>query len=460
MVDVTSRPAGSAAGPSLPTPFRADDTLVFERRGSRFRLVGGTGRGESWADIVEIAPDEEPLVVRALRTALPVRVASDVPERVVGPYWAPHAILIPVGTDHLVAFGQAGPITASDATCIRAAAAAIADTEGVPAEKLLADELELVHALRELMAYQPQNVADTARHIATVAARALSCDVAAVGINRDPAAFEEVGDGIDRDAGTDGQTQAFLRRAAERREPLLEQVTEGVDGPWASDVVARLTVPIGSEALGALAVGHGRARPRGFTLQCQRIGRALAESAELLLRQAIAREELAAERDLLRRATLLDPLTSVGNRKAWDDAAAAIEQVAYDDRPRFAVVSIDLDGLKAVNDRFGHPSGDTVLRAAANALLFVLREGDTIARVGGDEFLVLLVDADGQAAARIARRIDRAARSWRVTEHALVPEMSIGWAVDDGATVEAAVRRADARMYLAKRRRTPDSRDS
>lgn len=442
--------------PALATELGADDILVFARHGDGFRVVGGAGRGNGWADIVEIRSDDEPLATRAWRSGLPVRVAGEASSKIVGPYWARHGIVVPLGQDHLVVFGAQDTLNVSDAVIVRAAAQAVAATHGVSAEKLLADELELVHALRALMAYRPENVTDTARHIALVATRALSCDVGAihvrhgdggtVAIRVDAAVAEDV-----RPARPGPDAAAFLDGATGRDGPLVEQAVAGDPRVWEEAVVSRMTLSIGSDPpLGALTLGHAASRPRGFTMLCQRIGRAIAESAELLLSQAIAREQLAAERDLLRRSSLTDSLTGVGNRAAWNEAL----QAALATRSTsFAVLSFDLDDLKSVNDRFGHATGDAVLRGAANALLTSIRDGDILTRVGGDEFLVLLPASDERGARRILRRVAANTRSWRVTEYSLEPAMSAGWAVSSEGP-ETVVDRADERMYSVKRRRS------
>lgn len=436
-----------------------DDILVFVRIARGFRLVGGVGRGFGWADIVEVRTADEPIAARASRAGVPVRTSSPKALRVIGPYWARDSVVVPVGHEHLVVFGGAGARTVSDAHLVRAAARVVGETHDVPGEKLLADELELVHAVRALMAYRAETVRDTARHIALVAARALSCDVAAIHIaNGEPTAVEilRLGgtDGFETDAtlaGPDAPT--YLIDAARLTEPLVEQSVDPGSRVWVDEVVSRLTLPIGGgEALGALSLGHAAARPRGFTLLCQRIGQALAEAAELLLSQAIARERLAAEHDLLRRVSLTDALTGVGNRAAWDDAIASLRPLDGGESRPFAIFSTDLDGLKAVNDRYGHASGDTVIRRAANLLRASVREGDIIARTGGDEFLILMCDATERGARQVVRRIGRNLRSWRVTEHGLTPELSVGWAMGNADPIRVACS-ADERMYRAKRRR-------
>ena len=144
-----------------------------------------------------------------------------------------------------------------------------------------------------------------------------------------------------------------------------------------------MTLPIGPEFdLGALALGHAQGHERGFTSLCQRIGRALAQSAEPLLNQAIAHELLTAERHSFQRATVTDPLTGIGNRAAWEATLMAPPRVMS--QGAYAVVSADLDGLKYINDHYGHGAGDAVIRGAADMLLSALRASDVLCRVGGD----------------------------------------------------------------------------
>jgi diguanylate cyclase (GGDEF)-like protein len=186
-------------------------------------------------------------------------------------------------------------------------------------------------------------------------------------------------------------------------------------------------------------------------LLCQRIGSALAEAADLLITQAFAREQLAAERDVLHRLSRTDALTGLGNRIAWEEAAEGCRSGCPDEGS--VIISADLDGLKGVNDRLGHPVGDAVIRAAANLLRASVRDGDVVTRVGGDEFLILCRDADAVTARQIASRIARARRRWLISDHGITPEISVGWAFVSGGDVGVAVALADSRMYAAKRRR-------
>jgi diguanylate cyclase (GGDEF)-like protein len=449
---VTGHAAGQQNGTAISV---AEDVLVFEAQPDGFKLIGGKGRGAGWANVVELRMVENPTVAQAWKVALPVRVATTTPTHIAGPYWAADAVLVPVGHAHLVIFGGPSTKRVSDAALVAEAARVVAETGHVSAEKLLADELELVHAMRELSTYQPTDLRETARHIATVAARALSCDVAAVRVQAGEHATLEVvqlgaGQGVDASPQMAGRDASeFLEAAASLSDPMVEQAVGPDPEVWKQRVVSRMTLPIGPELdLGALALGHAAGNERGFTSLCQRIGRALAQSAEPLLNQAIAHEQLNAERQSFQRATRTDPLTGIGNRAAWE--AALVSPPHASAHGAYAVISADLDGLKYINDHYGHGAGDAVIRGAADMLLSTLRASDILCRVGGDEFLALCPDVDANAAREIVRRVERAMASWRLTEHGLMPRLSLGWAVFDGDW-PATVRAADRRMYAVKR---------
>ena len=433
----------------------AEDVLVFESRDEGFRLIGGRGRGAGWADIVDLGLTDNPTVSQAWRCAIPVRISSPTPVHVCGPYWATDAVVVPVGNAHMVVFGGPSVRRLSEAALVGEAARAVANTGHVSAEKLLSDELELVHALRELTSYQPTDLRDTARHIATVAARALSCDVAAVSVRTgDQPTLEVVrlgsSDGVETDPAMAGRDAGeFLDAATIMSDPFLEQTVGPDPEVWKQQIVSRLTLPIGPELdLGALTLGHAEGHERGFTSLCQRIGRVLAQSAEQLLNQAIAHEQFASERQSYQRAPRTDPLTGIGNRAAWEVALVEPPRAASHDA--YAVISADLDGLKYINDHYGHGAGDAVIRGAADMLLSTLRASDVLCRVGGDEFLALLPDVDAATAREIVRRVERAMASWRLTEHGLMPRLSLGWAVFDGDWSQT-IRAADRRMYVMKR---------
>lgn len=431
------------------------DVLVLERRGSMLRLQGGVGRGAGWAGTVELEAFGEPLVRKATPNQPPVRVAAGVPRHIIGPYWSRHAALIAVGSDHLVVVGAEEPIRASDGELRRHAAEAASAVGGVSSSKLLADELEVVDAVRQLMHYRPESVQQTARHIAEVAAAVLSCEFAAV------LTYGPHGPVVERAEATpeqcaDPQLCVEMQRLELRvqDEPLLEQdvAEEGRIGRNAG-LVSRYALSLGRDSAGGvLVVGHAAERARGFTLLCQRVGQAIADAADVLLSQAAAREQLSAERDRFERQARTDDLTGLANRVAWSEAlryeAGRRERYGHP----VVVMSMDVDGLKDTNDRSGHSAGDELLVAASTILQKHLRATDVIARIGGDEFGVLMSETDGSNTDELVARIQAACAAWRGSTDDLRLSLSIGWASPGPEEdLDAALRSADERMYRAKR---------
>ncbi|WP_432520190.1 diguanylate cyclase domain-containing protein [Kineococcus sp. SYSU DK006] len=173
---------------------------------------------------------------------------------------------------------------------------------------------------------------------------------------------------------------------------------------------------------------------------------AVAHHAALALRNA-------ASRDALRTQARTDPLTGLPNRAAFQDAVD--RAVLRADGAGSALLFIDLDGFKAVNDDLGHAAGDALLRTVAARLRGTTREGDLCARLGGDEFAVLLTAADEQEATAVGRRVV-AVLSEPVRFSGVTARVgaSVGVALHepggDHGDGEALVRAADAAMYAAK----------
>ncbi|HEX4627728.1 MAG TPA: diguanylate cyclase, partial [Gemmatimonadales bacterium] len=170
----------------------------------------------------------------------------------------------------------------------------------------------------------------------------------------------------------------------------------------------------------------------------------------LVLAAAVAERKEAEER--LRRLAVSDPLTGLANYRQLVQALdAEIRRSSRTDRP-FAIVLMDLDGLKRINDRHGHLVGSLALRRVAETLLGSCRGIDTAARFGGDEFALVLPETGDAAAWHVARRVaDRVARDGEKPPLS----MSIGVAVHprDGATLEALLNAADRSLYDTKAQR-------
>ena len=432
------------------------DRLIFRVTPAGLSLVGGSGRGAGWMGIVDLPLESEPLAARVLRSSRTTRLESAEAARVIGPYWATHALVVPVGTEHLVVFGAQHPLPDSDATLVPEAARLVANLQQVPPDKLLADELEVVQAVRDLMDVQPESVESTARHIAERSADPLSCEVGAVLVRANGRLVAEV---VTRDwpATLDPDAiRATLVRLFSRvetgavLEPELEAATDDALGRNAG-LVARFAVPIGrQQPIGVVVVAHAASRPRGFTNLCQRIGHALADAAEPLLLQAISREALTEERDRFALEARTDRLTGLENRSGWDHLLANEENRRARYPEPVSVVSADLDGLKQINDRHGHEAGDRAIAATAELLRTTARSVDHVARVGGDEFLVLLPETDAAGAARFVKRLRMGALKTMCDGVCL--SISFGAATcKPGEALKDTVRRADASMYASKR---------
>jgi diguanylate cyclase (GGDEF)-like protein/PAS domain S-box-containing protein len=156
----------------------------------------------------------------------------------------------------------------------------------------------------------------------------------------------------------------------------------------------------------------------------------------------------------VRHAALHDPLTTLPNRLLLSDRLSKMFQEARRDGSKVAILFVDLDNFKPVNDMLGHAVGDAVLKEAASRLVRHVRASDTVARVGGDEFVVALGKQQGEAgAADVARKLIRAmARPYRTLGRRKGPGCSIGVSFypDDGHRAEELVGKADKAMYHVK----------
>ncbi len=149
-----------------------------------------------------------------------------------------------------------------------------------------------------------------------------------------------------------------------------------------------------------------------------------------------------------------DALTSLPNRLLFRDRITVAQAHARRNARTIAVMFLDLDQFKLVNDTLGHTVGDGLLQSIASRLVNCVRAEDTVARMGGDEFTILLADLnDRRGAAAVAQKIlDAVRHPVRVDEHELYVTTSIGIAIfpDDGDDAETLLKNADRAMYRAK----------
>jgi diguanylate cyclase (GGDEF)-like protein len=176
----------------------------------------------------------------------------------------------------------------------------------------------------------------------------------------------------------------------------------------------------------------------------KRLGRALADSVSLALANI-------ALQDKLRTQSLRDPLTGLYNRRYMEDALERYLSMAERDGNHTAVLMIDLDHFKALNDTYGHAKGDAVLREVAMQLVSALRPADVVARYGGEELLVILPGC-GLEDALLRAELLRARIESLSTVHDTPITASFGVAAtpDCATTMTDLVARADAALYDAK----------
>ncbi len=216
---------------------------------------------------------------------------------------------------------------------------------------------------------------------------------------------------------------------------------------WREDGRAFLEIPLTAPGddgapgrpLGAITGSRAVPGPGRVVVRREAVSalRTLARDASAALVQVELREGL-------ERLSLSDPLTSLGNRRAFDEALAAETARARRSGGSMGVVILDVDHFKQFNDRHGHQAGDDALVAVARVLAREARAEDRACRIGGEEFALLLPGADDAAAATVAERVRRA------VERDAALTVSLGVASSHSDDARSLVATADARLYAAK----------
>jgi diguanylate cyclase (GGDEF)-like protein len=149
-----------------------------------------------------------------------------------------------------------------------------------------------------------------------------------------------------------------------------------------------------------------------------------------------------------------DPLTRLINRRAFIDNLEAAIHRSKRNGSRLGLAFIDLDGFKQVNDDYGHVAGDQLLVAVSERLSNTIRKGDIIARMGGDEFVVLVEPDKNEGSEMLARRLTEAFRTpFQIADKVLAVTLSIGvaFAPEHALEAERLIRSADMAMYRVKK---------
>ena len=172
----------------------------------------------------------------------------------------------------------------------------------------------------------------------------------------------------------------------------------------------------------------------------------------VVIKEDITEREEARQR--IEQLAFHDALTGLPNRLLLRDRFGRVQALASRMHSRVAMMYLDLDRFKTINDSLGHPIGDILLQDVVARLKTCVRESDTISRQGGDEFIILLGDVrDGDAVSRVADKIhQRMAEPFEVEGHLLSTSFSIGVALfpDDGEDFDLLLQKADTAMYHAK----------
>lgn len=159
------------------------------------------------------------------------------------------------------------------------------------------------------------------------------------------------------------------------------------------------------------------------------------------------------------RLAMIDDLTGVNNRRKITNQLNTLFEDCRDRGIPLSILMLDVDDLKIINDTFGHPAGDYVLRRVAEVLRLSVREADQIGRLSGDEFLIISPSTTEEQVKRLAKRLTSAIRKADFANVGRV-QVSLGTATcrqDD--TVERLSKRADEALYAAKREKRPRKQD-
>ncbi|HET9719871.1 MAG TPA: sensor domain-containing diguanylate cyclase [Solirubrobacteraceae bacterium] len=158
----------------------------------------------------------------------------------------------------------------------------------------------------------------------------------------------------------------------------------------------------------------------------------------------------ARQQDLLRTQADTDELTGLLNRRAFNQRMTALLQRARLQSTPLTLIEIDVDGFKLINDRFGHAAGDSALIAVAESLLGSVREGECVARIGGEEFAILLPAVDHDIGLMVADRCRRRPTPAWYTGSPLTLSAGVATYPLHGTDAEELLHAADKALYLAK----------
>jgi diguanylate cyclase (GGDEF)-like protein len=331
--------------------------------------------------------------------------------------------------------------------------------------------LEAATAIRRLLeeGSRAQSVEEAAEALARVTRDALRCEQASVFLADEEGRIRSVAVDAadefrplagDRLVGSQAQDFRLWRRVVRQRRPIfVEDATESQLIPAELVALLQLRSYVAFPLLAAdrplgLVICSDTREPRSWTDDERKLVDQLALEGSLVIDSAGLRATDRKQIDELSRQAFHDSLTDLPNRSLFADRLGhALARTRRGNRA-VAVLLLDLDGFKEINDNYGHEAGDKVLIAVAQRLRGCLRPGDTVARLGGDEFTILLEDiASVSEATRVAERIESSLQTPFVVEgHETRVTTSIGIALNEPGHGDPStlLRNADAAMYRAK----------
>lgn len=259
----------------------------------------------------------------------------------------------------------------------------------------------------------------------------------------------------------------FMNPAAER---LTGWSRSRATGQLSSEIVCLVDEvrdqPIGSPVAKALATGRpSRSEEEATLIGLNGMRSAVEDSAApifdadgALLGAVVVLRDVSRTRAIMHEAKHQaehDPLTGLANRREFEQRVRHALSASQTTGERHAICYLDLNHFKAVNDSHGHPAGDAVLQQVATRLQSIVRSGDTLARVGGDEFCVLLercnLDAAERVASELVAAIDDSPFTWKSHEHTLGVSIGIAEVGPESPSLLHVMTLADEACYVAKR---------
>jgi diguanylate cyclase (GGDEF)-like protein len=223
----------------------------------------------------------------------------------------------------------------------------------------------------------------------------------------------------------------------------VQRITDRVSRAYGLRHVLAEPLVAGGHVVGALVLS--RRTDSGWPAASRQVLMSAAQDLSTALERAYAHQEAR-----VRAAT--DALTGIPNRAYFEELVEMLGRGGRRANDALGILMLDLDHFKALNDRYGHPAGDEVLRGVGRVLRGTVRADDVPARYGGEEFVVVLRRATEESAVEIAQRLRVAVRSLDLTEVGIDGPVTVSVGVAVGvASARSLVERADAALYRAKR---------